>query len=655
MVDRDGDRLDDVLERRLRTAHPGGRQAVVVATDGSVSIAATRRAVGTFPVSRRLAIIRGFSARMTAGQIRALARTPGILRIDHDAIVRVTMDAARADFGVDAARSSFGLTGAGVDVCVLDTGVDPGHEQLDSKSVHWRDLVNGRSTPYDDHGHGTHVASIAVGDGVGGASAARFGGVAPDAGLWAGKVLSAQGSGTESGIVAGIDWCAADPAVDVISMSLGTTLPSDGSDALSLAADNAVAAGKVVVVAAGNSGDAPDSIGAPGAAADAITVGAVADRSAPPDAPNRSNGIYLASFSSRGPTHPGDTKPDIVAPGVTITAARANTVSDYATFSGTSMATPFAAGSVALALQASPAWSPSQVQAALEATAEDFGPAGKDPDWGAGVIDVRALAAMAAGGTGETTFPTHTYLAGTVPDGGQWTRAFEVATDDLDVPIAATLVIGGSCRLSFAGFGCLDAEWSPDLDVKLLDPTGAQIAISQCMTGSECGLGRQETVHVMPTVAGTYELRVYAYLGSPNDGLGGDFGVDLSTGPVGSAPPPPPPPPPPTMHVGDLDPTSVALSSTRWRAKVTIRVHDGAETLLPGVVVTGRWGNQAATVTCTTGATGACTLSRDLKRSQRTVTFRVVTLAEATHTYVAADNHDPDGDSDGSTINVTRP
>jgi len=300
LTDADGDRVDDVLERRLLKAERGSRQAVVVATDGSLSVAGAHRVAGVFRVSRRLGIIGGFAGRLTSGQIRRLASTPGVVRIDHDAVVRVTMDAARSDYGVDAAREAFGLTGAGVNVCILDTGVDPTHEQLDSKSIVWSDFVSGATTPYDDHGHGTHVASIAVGDGVGGPQAARFEGVAPEAGLWAGKVLDDQGSGSESGIVAVVDWCAADPDVDVISMSLGTTLPSDGSDALSLAANAAVADGKVVVVAAGNSGDAPDSIGAPGAAADAITVGAASEWSAAPGAENHSDGVYLANFSSRG-------------------------------------------------------------------------------------------------------------------------------------------------------------------------------------------------------------------------------------------------------------------------------------------------------------------------------------------------------------------
>jgi serine protease AprX len=661
LADRDGDAVDDVLEARLRRSDAGIRHAVVVATDGSVDVPRSRRAVGAFPVSFRYGIIHGFAARLTSGQIRALARIPGVLRIDHDAVVHATMDVARADYGVDAARSTYGLDGAGVSVCILDTGVDPAHEQLDSKSITWRDFIGTSTTPLDDHGHGTHVASIAVGDGVGGASAAKYAGVAPAAGLWAGKVLNAQGSGNESGIIAGIDWCAQSPEVDVISMSLGSAFPSDGSDALSQAANNAVVAhNKVVTVAAGNSGDAPDTIGSPGAAPDAITVGASSSWSAAPAAANHSDGVFLAFFSSRGGSMTA-AKPDIVAPGYNVTAANANTGAGYIVHSGTSMATPFAAGAAALALQGAPGWSPAQVQSAMEATAEDYGPAGKDPDWGAGLLDVLALSANARGGTDSTTFPTHAHVAGTVPDGGEWNHSFQVSADDLDVPIAATVIIGGQCQLFFPGFGCLDPEWSPDLDAALFDPTGTQISLSQCMSGTACGFGRQETLHAMPTVAGTYRIRVYAYLGSPNNGTGGTFDLDLSTGPVGTAPPPPPPPPPPTpsVHVGDLDRSAVRLNSTTWRARVTIRVHDAGETPVAGVLVTGQWGTSAS-VSCTTqlsDGTAFCVVSRDLKKARASITFRVLGLSKGGYVYSSTDNHDEvdeDG-SNGTTITVNRP
>lgn len=663
LADLDEDRLDDVLERHLGRSDRGSRHAVVVATDGSLSIAGARRVAGSFSVGRRLGIIDGFSARLTAGQIRRLASAPGVVRIDEDAVVRATMDAARADYGVEAARADLGLTGAGATICILDTGADPHHEQLDSKSIVWGDFVGTSTTPFDDHGHGTHVASIAAGDGVGGASAARFGGVAPAADLWVGKVLNAQGSGSESGIIDAIDWCVAAPEVDVISMSLGSELPSDGTDALGIAANNAVASGKIVVAAAGNAGDAPDSMSSPGAAADVIAVGASSSWSAAPGAQNHADGIYLAPFSSRGgPGFAADQKPDVVSPGVNVMAAKANTAAGYVVNSGTSMATPFTAGSIALALDAWTAGvpSPTEMQAAIEATAEDFGPAGKDPDWGAGLIDVLALTSFAAGTTGENPFPTHVHVAGSVPDNGEWTYEFDLGPDDLSVPIAASIILDGSCE-DFFGFGCLFG-WTPDIDAELFDPSGALLDVSVCAAieagdphPGPCAIGRQETLQSMPTVAGTYLIRLFPFDGDPNLGQGGAFDLDLSTGPAGDGTPPPPPPPPPSMHVGDLDDTSITLTSKTWRARVQIRVHDEDDQALSGVVVRGRFGPNGAALTCTTGTAGACTLKRDLKSTRLSIVFTVLELSKASYTYVAADDHDPDGDSDGVRITVTRP
>jgi serine protease AprX len=664
LADADGDRVDDVLERRLSRSDRGSRQAVVVATDGSLTIAGAHRLAGAFSVSRKLGIIGGFSARLTSAQIRRLASAPGVLRIDHDAVVVATMDAARADYGVDAARANLGVTGAGVTVCILDTGADPNHEQLDSKSIVWQDFVGTSTTPFDDHGHGTHVSSIAVGDGVGGSSAARFGGVAPAADLWVGKVLNGQGSGSESGIIDAIDWCAGSSEVDVISMSLGSELPSDGTDALGIAANNAVASGKIVVAAAGNAGDTPDSMSSPGAASDVIAVGASSSWSAAPAAQNHAEGIYLAPFSSRGgPTFSADPKPDIVSPGVNVMAAKANTAAGYVVNSGTSMATPFTAGSVALALDA---WvgtppTPAEMQGAIETTAKDFGPAGKDPDWGAGLIDVLALTSLAAGTAGENAFPAHVHLSGSVPDSGEWTHEFALGAGDLGVPIAASIILDGTCE-DFFGFGCLFG-WTPDIDAELYDPNGVLLDESVCaaIEGDDpypgpCGIGRQETLHAWPTVAGTYLIRIFPFDGDPNFGTGGAFDMDLSTGPAGEGtPPPPPPPPPPSMHVGDLDDTSITLSSTKWRARAQIRVHDGTHATLSGVVVRGRFGPNGTIVSCTTGTAGACTLKRDLQRSRLSIQFVVIGLSKSTYSYVAANNHDPDGDSNGTSIIVTRP
>jgi serine protease AprX len=191
--------------------------------------------------------------------------------------------------------------------------------------------------------------------------------VAPEAQLYVAKVLDASGSGSMSGVMAGVEWMV-DQGVQVINLSLGGSGSSDGQDALSMTCNAAVARGIVVCAAAGNAGPGSRTIGSPGAAAEAITVGAS----------TRTNGV--ASFSSRGPTADNRTKPDICFPGTDIVAARASGTNmgspvneRYTSASGTSMATPHAAGLAALLLQANGAASPAQIKQALMGTALDMG------------------------------------------------------------------------------------------------------------------------------------------------------------------------------------------------------------------------------------------------------------------------------------------
>ena len=109
------------------------------------------------------------------------------------------------------------------------------------------------------------------------------------------------------------------------------------------------------------------------------------------------------------------------------------------------------------------------------------------------------------------------------------------------------------------------------------------------------------------------------------------------------------------MHVGDLDRSSISLSATRWRARATIRVHDGDHAVLPGVVVRGRFGTERRGAHLHDRHGGACTLTRDLKKTRASIVFIVLGLSKASYVYVPASNHDPDGDSNGTKITVTRP
>src|SRR5690606_31344779 len=201
-----------------------------------------------------------------------------------------------------------GYTGKGVQVAVLDSGIDTGHPDLDDAVVAEKDFTGSGHTG-DRFGHGTHVASIITGDGS--ASGGAYQGVAPDAELINAKVLDDAGNGTESSIIAGMEW-AVDQGADVVNMSLGAW-PNDGQDPMSLALNRlSRSSGALFVVAAGNDGPDRYTVSTPGSADEALTVAAT-ERDG-----------RAAEFSSGGP-RVGDyaMKPEIAAPGSGIVAARA--------------------------------------------------------------------------------------------------------------------------------------------------------------------------------------------------------------------------------------------------------------------------------------------------------------------------------------------
>jgi serine protease AprX len=308
-----------------------------------------------------------------------------------------------------------------------------------------------------------------------------------------------------SRVAQGIDWCVQNRdtyGIRVANISLGSVGSSDGTDVVSRSVDAAAAAGITVVVAAGNEGPQTRTIGSPGAARGAITVGAAGD----PDA-----GVYLASWSSRGPTADGRAKPDVVAPGISITAARANSTNGSVTYSGTSMASPFVAGLVALMLQRSPGLSPAAVSADLAQTARDFGPAGPDTEYGHGLLDGYAALRPAAGtGSNNPPFPADAMGNGAI------TTAMRSATHAIEVagtlyPIAVTLVIANWSR------------FNTDLDVELYDPNGRRVAVSDSTT-------RQETLLWRPQQAGTYTLRVFGYRAQDSGTYFFDVSADLAAG-----------------------------------------------------------------------------------------------------------------------------
>jgi serine protease AprX len=553
--DSDGDKIADDLEAALASAARGDRLRVIVQ---GVTADQAERAAPSLHVGRSYHSIEAFAGSMTAGQVRALAHRRGVTRIELNGQVRAMDASGDLDYGVTAARGAGAATdstldGSGVGICLIDTGIDPNHVQLAGRIIGWKDWVNDGLTPYDDHGHGTHVASIAAGKPTSAANAA-YGGVATGASLIGAKVLAANGFGEDADVVSAIEWCAALPEVDVISMSLGSP-GSDGSDAGSQAADAAVAAGKVVVAAAGNDGDAPGTISSPGVATDVITVGAASDPSALAGSTDTDSGLYLAGFSSRGPTtNPAaPIKPDVVGPGISVVAAKAGTTDAYVTMSGTSMATPFVAGVVALGLEADPAATPAQVKQALRSSAHDAGASGPDNEWGAGLVDARSfLAALGAAGPGSVAWADQQLITGTVGAGSSTDFPFTIGIGGQPLGVSLRTVNGyATCVLPVGGTCWYGYEWSPDIDAYLVNPAGTVVAMSRCMleaSNDNCGApGRFETLGVASAAAGTWKLRVESFSGA------GNFEAAV-IGALGTVEPPPPTPP--------ADPTGLSVTAT---------------------------------------------------------------------------------------------
>lgn len=283
----------------------------------------------------------------------------GVRKVWLDSKVHADLDVSVPQIGAPQVWQA-GYDGTGVKIAVLDTGIDATHPDLAGKVAAEQNFSDDPTT-VDGNGHGTHVASTLVGSGA--ASGGRYKGVAPGASLMVGKVLTNAGSGLLSWAIEGMEWAAHNGA-DVVSMSLSAPA-TDGTDPGSMAVDALSAeTGTLFVIAAGNEyNDA--TIGTPGAATSALTVGAVDD------------GDALADFSSRGPRR-GDAavKPNITAPGVGIVAARAAGTSlgspvddNYTSLNGTSMATPHVAGAAALLVQAHPDWTGQRLKDALVSTA----------------------------------------------------------------------------------------------------------------------------------------------------------------------------------------------------------------------------------------------------------------------------------------------
>ena len=381
-VDRDGNGIGDMVERYHD--HPlfldeDGTLPLVIDFDHTptpADVSMLEREVG-YVHQWDLPLIDAVAGRVPHTMILETTTLPGVVMLELDGIMQVQNGDAAVVHEGDLAQQATGYDGSGVTVAVIDTGIDSYHVGLDDldddnstndpKVIAFYDPVNNPDKTngtevraYDDQGHGTHCAGTVAGTG---APTYEHPGMAPQAYLVGVKVLDAGGSGSFATVMAGMQWTVDyryEYNIRAASMSLGGPGPiewtSSEEDSVNRFANEMVRAGISMLIAAGNSA-APATIGTPGGAEDVITVGALNKNTA------------IAEYSSEGPTEEGRVKPNVAFVGSDVMSAQHNSGDGYVAFSGTSMATPGVAGTVALMLQANPDLSPFDVRNILQETA----------------------------------------------------------------------------------------------------------------------------------------------------------------------------------------------------------------------------------------------------------------------------------------------
>ena len=381
-VDRDGNGIGDMVE--VHKDNPifldeDGTLPLIVDFDHTpdeVDIAMLEREVG-YEHQWTLKHIDALAGRIHVDQILETTSLPGVVMLELDGILSIHNGDAAVLHGVDSVWADTGYDGAGATVAIIDTGIDGAHASLDDldddnstydpKVIGFYDPVNNPSLtngtevfPYDDQGHGSHCAGTTAGTG---APTYEHIGMAPQANLVGVKVLDAGGSGSFATVMAGMQWTVDNRYqfnIRAASMSLGgpgaIEWTSSEEDSVNRYANEMVRAGIALFIAAGNNGVSAQ-IGTPGSAEDAITVGALDKNSA------------IAIYSSQGPTEELRIKPNIAYVGSSVMSVAFNTGDQYTGMSGTSMATPGAAGVAALMLQANPDLSPFDVRNIMQETA----------------------------------------------------------------------------------------------------------------------------------------------------------------------------------------------------------------------------------------------------------------------------------------------
>jgi len=580
------------------------RKSVIVVFNGAPDAGLIRAHGGD--IKYQYDIIPGIAVNMPVTALKGLQNHPNIAYIEDDIqvvyaqveILPWGVDRIDADkvWGSDGNTQTVtgANTGEGVNIAVLDTGIDADHPDLYANvkgginfiTTHPRKPADPTKWD-DDNGHGTHVAgTIAAMDNDIGVI-----GVAPDASLYGVKVLDRYGSGSLSGVIAGIDW-AKENDMDIITMSLST---STDVSALEDACDNAYAADVVIVAAAGN-GDGDDPVNYPAAYDSVIAVSATNDDNS------------LASYSNVGP------QVELSAPGTNVLSTYKGGI--YGTTSGTSMATPHVTGVAALVIASDTNYwdNPVAVRAQLTLTAEDLGTAGRDPSFGYGLIDA------------ENATPPAT----TTPDTNPPVISYVTTSDITDTSATITWTTDEASD-SVVNYG------TSSMALGTIESDSAMVSSVHSVTLKEL---TPETIY-------HYEVKSTDFSGnSATDNNGGNyytFTTTSDTPPTGNE-----------MHIASIDMSTVTKPAGRndftW-ATATVTVEDSIG-ILEGAQVIGIWSDLTSdTDEGITESDGTVTLRSDSEKNLDSGTFTFT----VTGVYLAGWTYNPSANAEDYQGSITVP
>ncbi len=338
----------------------------------------------------RLPSINSYVVELYEKDLPKLKNIEGLKAVYENTRITAQMNKSRKFLKADLANNQ-GYLGKGITVAFLDTGIAPLKDFTipTNRILYFKDFVNNETTPYDDNGHGTHVAGICAGNGM--LSDGKYRGIAPLVNIVSLKTLNNKGSGNSSDVLAGIQWVidnAKKYNIRIANLSIGTE-PQLTDDPLVKAVEFAWDSGIIITTAAGNNGPKFGTITSPGISKKVITVGTADDTSFV-----NISGTNVINFSGRGPTKECIVKPDILAPGTDIISCMTPTPykqkdenieaidKNYMKLSGTSMSTPMVTGAIALLLEKYPKLSPDDVKYALKKCSVDLNYPQNRQGWG---------------------------------------------------------------------------------------------------------------------------------------------------------------------------------------------------------------------------------------------------------------------------------